>query len=194
MAEVSVPVALPLVARIRARIAALGSDRRSGHFGPDRLQDFLDGALPARQMARIRAHVADCEPCATEARAWGQVYARLGGLARFAPEPGFPELVMARLGARSEAPAPVVAATWTRALAQAKRLVPQTRRAWAAISGVAVTPAVTVGLVLYAVFSHPTLTPGALASFVWWQLSDLALAAWSVASTAVSESASLCDV
>jgi hypothetical protein len=59
---------------------------------------------------------------------------------------------------------------------------------------VAVTPAVTVGLVLYAVFSHPTLTPGALASFVWWQLSDLALAAWSVASTAVIESASLFDV
>ena len=28
-------------------------------------------------------------------------------------------------------------------------------------------------------FSHPTLTPQALASFVFWQLGDLAVVAWS---------------
>jgi hypothetical protein len=63
------------------------------------------------------------------------------------------------------------------------RFVPRTRRAWAALSGVALTPAVTVGLVLYTVFSHPTLTPQALVSFVVWNISDLLSAAGGVLAT-----------
>ena len=54
------------------------------------------------------------------------------------------------------------------------RLVPQTRQALAALSGVAVTPVVIVGLMAYAVFSHPALTIGSFLSFAWWQVSDLA--------------------
>jgi hypothetical protein len=57
--------------------------------------------------------------------------------------------------------------------------VPKTRQAWAALAGVALTPAVTVGLVLYTVFSHPTLTPRALASFMIWKVSDLVSITWS---------------
>jgi hypothetical protein len=60
----------------------------------------------------------------------------------------------------------------------AVRLIPRTRRAWAALSGVAVTPAAVFGLVLWVVFSHPTLTPQALASFAMWQVSDLLAAGW----------------
>jgi hypothetical protein len=67
---------------------------------------------------------------------------------------------------------------WRRALAVAARFAPKTRRAWAALAGAAVTPAVTFGLVLYVVFSHPTLTPQALASFAFWQLTELAVTAW----------------
>jgi hypothetical protein len=67
-------------------------------------------------------------------------------------------------------------------LAWARTLAPQTRKAWAALSGIAVTPAVTFALVVYAVFSHPTLTPGALASFAWWQLTDLAALGWAAVS------------
>jgi hypothetical protein len=57
--------------------------------------------------------------------------------------------------------------------------MPRTRRAWAALSGIAVTPAAIFGLVLWVVFSHPTLTPQALASFAMWQISDLLAAGWS---------------
>ena len=72
--------------------------------------------------------------------------------------------------------------------------MPRTRRAWAAISGVAVTPAAVAGIVLYAVFSHPNLTPGALASFVWWQVTDFATLALTTLSGTVLESAQLFGV
>ena len=77
---------------------------------------------------------------------------------------------------------------WSRALAAARPLAPQTRQAWAALSGVAVTPAVSVGLVFYAVFSHPTLTIGSLASFVGWQISDLAAYVFGGVSTVALQS------
>jgi hypothetical protein len=44
---------------------------------------------------------------------------------------------------------------------------PQRRRAWAAAAGVALAPAVTAALVAYVVFSHPLVTVGTLASFLW---------------------------
>ena len=64
----------------------------------------------------------------------------------------------------------------SRTAARVRRLIPDARQALAALSGVAVTPAVVVGLVAYAVFSHPTLTLGSLVSFAWWQVTDLATA------------------
>ncbi len=51
--------------------------------------------------------------------------------------------------------------------------MPQTREAWAALTGVAFTPAVIMGLVGWAVFSHPTITLGSLVSFAWWQVAEL---------------------
>jgi hypothetical protein len=44
-------------------------------------------------------------------------------------------------------------------------------------------------LLFYAVFSHPTLTPGALASYVWWQVSDAALLTWTALAAFGLESA-----
>jgi hypothetical protein len=89
---------------------------------------------------------------------------------------------MARVHVPAPGRAPAAAAAASRALAWARTLAPQTRKAWAALSGIAVTPAVTFALVVYAVFSHPTLTPGALASFAWWQLTDLAALGWAAVS------------
>jgi hypothetical protein len=75
-------------------------------------------------------------------------------------------------------------AAWLR---RAGRLVPKSRRAWAALSGAAVTPLVTLGLVGYAVFSSPALTPGALASYAWWQIGDLAAAVWAAGTGLVAD-------
>jgi len=123
--------------------------------------------------------------------AWRAVYARLDGVHLFAPREGFADRVMVAVRQRAASPVATVAAVeaarpaatrlpdWRRALVAVGRFVPRTRRAWATLSGVALTPAVTVGLVLFTVFSHPTLTPQALVSFAAWKLADLFAAGWS---------------
>ena len=200
MARIERPAPTPLRERLGKRLWALLPSPRPAHPASERLQDFLDDALPARHAARVATHLESCEGCASEAEAWRTVYARLGGLDAHAPSAGFAARVMAAvplpaadsavaaaepsaavggLPARSHGFAGLRVPDWRRALAGAARVVPRTRRAWAALAGVAVTPAVTVALVLYTVFSHPTLTPGALASFVLWQATELVAAAWS---------------
>lgn len=180
---------LPLAARVRAWWGA-----RAGASHPDgeRLQDWLDGRLAARSAARVEAHLAGCAACAGEAAAWRDTFAALHKVERFAPAEGFAGRVMAQV--HGPAPAPARVPEWRRALAWARGFVPQTRRAWAAVSGVALTPAVTLGLVLWAVLSHPTLTPGALASFTWWKASELSAAAWSALAARALESEGLFQV
>jgi hypothetical protein len=80
---------------------------------------------------------------------------------------------MAEVTIQQTAKAVTPVTVWWRLGSAARRLVPRTREAWAALSGAAVTPAVIVGLMAWAVFSHPTLTLGSLASFVVWQLVDV---------------------
>lgn len=179
----------PLAARIRAR---LGFGAPSTHPSDERLQDFIERLLPARQAARVQTHLDACPACAAQAASWRAAFARLQGLERFAPTEGFAARVMA--GVQVTAPVPARVPEWTRALRWVRGLVPQTRQAWAAVSGVALTPAVTIGLVLWTVFSHPTLTAPALASFVWWKVSALATMAWQALSARALQSAGLFEV
>jgi len=123
----------------------------------------------------------------------------MGGLDGFAPRTGFADRVMAGVRVPALAPASVRPRAlawlhpqdWRRGLAALGRFVPATRRAWAAVAGVAVTPAVTIGLVLYAVFSHPTLTPQALASFVLWKVAEAASFARGALATVALDTAQL---
>jgi anti-sigma factor RsiW len=181
-----------LAARVRVRLTALV--RSGGHLDHNRLQDFVEGALPARQIARVRSHLDECGACAREAEAWLGTLRGLDALGHFAPAEDFAARVMAhvRVPEPAKAPAPVV--DWRRALAWTGRLVPQSRQAWAAISGVALTPVVTLGLVLWTVFTHPRLTPSALASFTWWKVSEVATVGWQAVSSAALESAGVFEV
>ena len=190
-------VQLPVPARQKSWLAAF-LPSKSAHVTGEVLQDVADGFVPARRVARIRAHVDACPACAHELESWQGVVEKLQRLDRFAPDAGFAARVMAAVRARVASPAPVRVAArtpaWTivgaRALVLARRFVPRTRRAWAALSGVAVTPVAIFGLVAWAVFSHPTLTPQALGSFALWQLGDLFAAAWTALSTTGLELAS----
>jgi anti-sigma factor RsiW len=173
--------------RVMARVQMPAS---AGHLAADVLQDFVDGLLPARRVARVRAHVDTCPTCAHELEGWQGVVGALGRLDRFAPREGFAARVMAAVRLPSPLPTAARASVWTtagdRALVLVRRMVPRTRRAWAALSGVAVTPAVIFGLVCYTLFSHPTLTMQALVSFALWQLGDLFALGWNaVAGTAL---------
>jgi anti-sigma factor RsiW len=185
MAGVEVRERLPLAARLRKRLTTLLGAPRSEHVPAGVLQDFVDAVLPARAMARVEAHLGDCGVCAGEARVWQSVAARLDTLERHAPSESFSDRVLAGFREAQAGVALAPRPPWARIAAAARRLVPQTREVWAALSGVAVTPAVTVGLIFWAVFSHPTLTLGSLVSFVWWQLGDLAAVAVSSGAAAL---------
>jgi anti-sigma factor RsiW len=185
LAGVRAPEVLPLAARVAAAVGL----RRDRHPVSDRLQDYVDGALPERLAARVRTHLDGCEVCAGEVAIWKSLEAKLGSLERIAPAEDFAERVLARV--QLPVTAPARAPEWRRAVAWAWSLVPRTRRAWAAICGVAVTPVTTMGLVLWTVFTHPALTPGALASFAWWKASALLSAAWTALSRTALESESL---
>lgn len=189
MAGLVAPEPRSLAARVRTR---LGLPASVSHPAQERLQSFAEGSLPARHAARVSTHLVGCPTCAGEAAAWRATFTALGRIERLAPADGFAERVMARV--KVPAPAPARAADWKRALGWVAALVPQTRQAWATVSGVALTPAVTLGLVIWTVCSHPTLTPGALASFAWWKVSELAAAAWQATASVALESAGLFEV
>ena len=189
IAEVQMPEALSLVARLRGRFTGFAGPSPE-HVPTGLLQDLVDGALPNKAVARIEAHVADCLVCTNELAAWRSISVRLGSLEQFAPSEHFRERVMEAVLATREQTSVAQRPAWSRLAAAAGRWVPQTREAWAALSGVAVTPVVIVGLMAYAVFSHPTLTVGSLLSFARWQVSDLATAALTALSAAALQNAS----
>lgn len=164
----------PLAARVRGAVRALvGGLRRAPHLAPELLGAWVDGELAPAAGARVERHLVACERCAGEVQALRAVGTRLGSLPRFAPSDGFAERVMARV----QVPAPSAVAeespAGSRVLGWAARLAPRSRRAWAVLAGASVTPAVTFALVLYAVFSHPEVTPGALVSFLLWKADEV---------------------
>ena len=196
MSEVHVPQPVPLAARVRQALTGWGRvPALHGHVPGEVLQAMADGTLPARKAARIRTHLDGCQQCAGELATWGRLVDSLGRMAHLAPADGFAGRVMSRVHVPVAQPtvSPVreaVAGT-RRALAWAARAVPTSRHAWATLSGIAVAPMATVGLVLYTLLSHPTLTAGSLLSFAGWKVSEFSGLAWSAISSMLMESAGL---
>jgi len=141
------------------------------HLDPERLQDYVGGLLPARQMAHVLAHLETCGDCRGEEGQWRGLIQGIEQLPVMVPSAAFGGRVMSQVKI-GRLVRPVAARTArTRALAWAGSLVPRTQKAWAVISGIALTPLTVSALLAYAVFSNPLVTPRGLASFVWWKLS-----------------------
>lgn len=162
--------------------------RVAEHLGPERLQDYVEGLLPARQMARVSAHLEACGDCRGEEEQWRGLIQGIEKLPVMAPSRAFAGRVMdqIRIG---QLVRPVAARTAQgRTLAWAGRLLPQTQKAWAVISGIAFTPLTISALLAYAVFSNPLVTPQGLASFLWWRISGGATAMWGFLADGLIES------
>ena len=152
--------------------------RTAEHLDPERLQDYVEGLLPTRQMAKASAHLGACAACRSEEEQWRGLIQSIETLPVMAPSSAFSGEVMrqVRIGRLAR---PVAArSAHGRALAWVGGLVPRTQRAWAVISGIALTPIMISALLAYAVFSKPLVTPGGLASFLWWRISGGATALW----------------
>ncbi len=158
------------------------------HLGPDAVQAYLDGALTPGHRAQLSAHVTDCESCRADVTGWQTLFAELEAIAEVTPSAGFAERVMERVQIRpavAVAPRPLAARVraWARSWvptdlrrlvpAWAGRVVPRSRRAWAVVASVAATPTLAVAAGAWLLFSHPLLTPGYLASYLWWKASGL---------------------
>ena len=164
----------------RQRAARAAALRAAEHLSPERLQDYIEGLLPARQMARVSTHLEACGGCRDEEQEWRGLIQGIEKLPVMAPSDAFARQVMDRIRigrlVRPVAARSARGPALTRALAWAGRLVPRTQRAWAVVSGIALTPFTVGALLTYAVFSNPLVTPGALASLLWWRISDGAAA------------------
>jgi anti-sigma factor RsiW len=162
---------VPLRTRIRewfggSFAAAPGGGTADGHLGGDLLQDLVDGALTGGKAAAADRHLATCRLCRDELEAWRGIMVQLDQLPRLAPSPAFRERVLAHV--RVQQAATVAQPTLAERLRGfLDRVSPRTRRRLAAVAGMAVTPAVTVALVAWTVFSHPLVTPASLVSFLW---------------------------
>jgi anti-sigma factor RsiW len=172
------------VARVRAWLTP------PPHPDSIRLQDFADGTLGRRSAAAVRRHLDGCADCRADAQRWVALVDGVRALPRLAPSPGFAQAVMRQVRV-APAPAPARAIA-RRTLDRVRALAgPRHRLAWAAAAGVAFTPVVTVALLAYAVFSHPLVTVGNLAAFVWIEGSELATAAGGGLVAGLIESASI---
>ena len=170
-----------LLARFRRRVEAT-----SEHLSPERLGDLLDGRLSGRSTARTARHLAACDSCQEELAGWQTLFSELETLGELPPSDGFSDRVMAGITVRAPAPGvrtPMAARIrgWVGGMLPrdltgvasgwARRLVPQSRRAWAFVASVAAAPTLVGAAGAAYLFSHPLLTPGYLASYLWWKAS-----------------------
>jgi anti-sigma factor RsiW len=184
---------LDISASVTAKDRALGWLRRragqaSKHLDPERIQDYVEALLPAGRMARISAHLDGCGICRREEGQWRSLILGIRELPLMAPSSGFNGRVMARIQLGRLVRRAVPRTLGQRTLHGAGRLLPRTQRAWAVISGIALTPATVMALVGYAVFSNTLVTPGGLASFLWWRVSDSATGLWTFLANGLVES------
>jgi anti-sigma factor RsiW len=137
----------------------------AGHLDAGHIQQLLDGALTTSAVTATEAHLRGCRGCREEVEGWRAVMARLDDLPRLAPTKAFAERVMAHVRVRD---AVAVARPGLRERLQSWVAVhPRRLRRFAALAGAGVTPVTTVALMTYSVLSHPLVSPGILASFVW---------------------------
>jgi anti-sigma factor RsiW len=159
-------IAAKLAARLGARWGASPSREVTGHVGADRLQDFLEGLVPRPEALAVEGHLHACRGCREEAEEWRGLLAGIGQLPSFAPSDDFSERVMAHVRVQL-ALASARPTLKERLQLVARSISPETRKRVAALAGAALTPAVTLALVAYTVFSHPLVTLGNLLSFLW---------------------------
>lgn len=158
------------------------------HLDPERLQDYVEGILPARQMARVSAHLDACADCRREEKQWRGLIQGIEELPVMAPSSAFAGRVLGQVRIDRLAQPVAAGSAPRRALPWVGHLVPRTQRAWAVISGIALTPITVSALLAYAVFSNPLVTPGGLASFLWWRISGGANALWGFVADGLIES------
>lgn len=189
------PRTIPLAARIRAWF---GRGRRPqpatvrGHVDAGAIQELLDGALAPERAAAAEAHLDGCRLCRDEVEGWRGLMVHLDRIPRLEPSPVFAERVMAHV--RVQTAVTLARPGLRERLLNWLALNPRTRKRVAALAGAGVTPAVTVALVAWTVFSHPLVTPANLMSFLALKVQGLATGLAGALASQLTESAAALQI
>lgn len=81
----------------------MSNERDIAHLTAERIQGFLDGVLPAGEVADVQRHVTSCSSCRADMESWQLLFSELGGLERLAPADALHRAVLAGLDTAADA-------------------------------------------------------------------------------------------
>lgn len=142
--------------------------RTHPHLSEETLERFVDRDLTGREADAVRRHLVSCADCRTRLTACEALFARMAALPRFAPAPGFPDRVMARIAAARATEFAAARAAWS-------PIAQWVRRLWPLAAGVAVFWTASVGGALAWITRQ---SEGGLAGWISWTLARLQDAFW----------------
>jgi hypothetical protein len=135
------------------------------HLTESAVEQFADGLLAGEELDRAEAHVQECAVCAAHVEASRALIDALSTLPRFAPSPGFADLVMANIQVTPRA-SPVFA--WIRHWA------PETRRGWTLLVAALLAPMLPLIALTAWVASSPVVTAPAVIQWSMVQMRSIA--------------------
>jgi Putative zinc-finger len=80
----------------------LSNARDLTHLTAERIQGFLDGLLPAREVADVQQHVTSCSRCRSDLEAWQMLFSELGDLEQLEPAESLRQAILAGLESAAE--------------------------------------------------------------------------------------------
>lgn len=187
MDEVVIPSPAPALGdRLRSWVAKAAG---AVVLTPEVLQDYLDGTLAQGQMARVATKIAESPEAQQQLSEWQTVFGGLGSLGHETPSDSLHHRIMAQVRVHQlMLTVQTPTTTWERMMALGGAVMPRTQKAWAVVSGIAVTPASVVVLMGYAIFTSSSMTPMDLLSFAAWKSRDALSALGDGALGAVTDS------
>lgn len=145
----------------------------STHLDPRTALAYLDRALSSRRRKAVATHVEACASCRDEVVRWRAVIEAVEALGHESPSPSFADAVMARVEVPTPAPVPRRIRILEGLAARFRSLAPRSRRGWTLAGAAGLAPVAALTTAIVAFFgTHPLLTPGSLASFTWWQVTE----------------------
>lgn len=164
---------------------------RLNHLSEERLHGYVEEGLDAAERAVVDRHLSACTRCRGEVGELRSLFLAFQELPTLAPSAAFADQVMEKVRVRRPAMAWVSewAGEWASGGARwVERLVPQTTRGWAAVTGLFALPAVTVTVLLWWLLSQPGVTPQSLWLIASSVTGDAVATGWQWAVTQIAGS------
>lgn len=153
------------------------------HLSEERLHGFVEDSLDGAERAAVDRHLTACTRCRGEVDELRSLFLAFQELPVLAPSAGFADRVMEKVRVRQ--PALAWVSEWAGSL---ERLVPQSTRGWAAVTGVFALPVVAATLLVWWLMSQPHVTPQSLWLIATSVTGEVVATSWQWAWARIAES------